>query len=147
MENSLSGLVIALTIVALFSTSMVSYIALFPVEQGVTLSDSASRTAYAIMSNNTDAGTTATLTNLNNATASSFDQWDITTGFMGSNAIKQSQKTGISGYTSNIFAQLSVMALLVFGSGSPIVYALSVITLLALGYGTYTIIKFVRQGQ
>jgi hypothetical protein len=147
MEDSLKGTILVLALIALFSTSIISYISLFPVEQGVSYSDATSNSAFLSMQNNTDIGSQATLTSLQNNTSSSFDQWDITVGYMGSNAIKQTTKTGISGYVTNVFSQMQIMARLIFGSGSPIVYALTILSVIAAGWIIYIIIAFIRSGK
>lgn len=147
MEDSLKGLIITLATIALFTTSMLSYIALFPQEQGISFSDTAGNNAYLVVQNNTDVGTQTILTTMNNNSQTAFNQWDITVGFMGSNTVKQTSASGVSGYVSNIFTQLTLMATMLFGTGSPIVYALAVISLVSLGTIIYVVIKFVRQGQ
>lgn len=147
MEDSFKGLLITLTIVGLFITAILSFIVLFPQEQGVPITDLKSEDAYLTINNSKDFNQDVTLNNIQNSSQNAFNEWDITQGFMGSNTIKQGASTNVNSYTSNIFAILQVMATKLFGSGSPIVYAIGVILSLSLIVIIYMIYTLVRQGR
>lgn len=147
MENSLKGLLVSLTLIALFTTSILSFIAIFPQEQGVTFDDLRSNNTYFAIRNNTDFGTESQLTRIYNDTDSAFNQWDITQGYMGSNAIKQSSSANAKEFKTNILSTLILIATKLFNANSPIVYAISVIGVLSSALVTYLVIKFVRQGE
>lgn len=147
MEDSLKGLLISLTIIGLFATSMLSFIVLYPQEQGVEFSDLQSADAYLTVNNSRDLQLDTRLSSINNQTESSFNEWDITQGYMGSNTIKQSSSSSMKTYNSNIFSMLSMIATKLFGANSPIVYAITVIFALSISVIVYFVIKFVRQGQ
>lgn len=147
IEDSLKGVLTTIAIIALFSTSILNYILVAPIEQGIFFTDAASNNAYTVIQNNTDVGSQATLTTLNNNSQTAFNQWDITVGFMGSNAVKQTSATGVSGYGRNLFSQIILIGTLIFNSGSPIVYALTTISLLSIGWITYVVIAFIRSGR
>jgi len=144
MENSLKGVLVAITIIGLFITCILNFIVLFPQEQGVTFTDNQSANAYLIIAQNNDTGIVNNLQTVNNQTGTAFNQWDVTQGFMGSNTIKQSQ-TGIS--PANIFSNLNIIAKQLFTQNSAIVYAIGFFSLLASAYIIYMIIKFVRTGN
>jgi len=150
MEDSLKGVLITLTIIGLFIVSIMSFVVLFPQEQGAAFSSTPDQNNYLIASTltqNAKANLTGQLTNLNNGSSSGFDQWDITQGFMGSNAIKQSTGTGITSYFSIVFTNIRILATQVFGSGSPIIYALVIFSSLGIGFLIYVVIKFIRTGN
>lgn len=147
MEDSLKGVLVTLTVAALFTTCILSFIVIFPQEQGVSFADLQSNTTYLTIQNNTDFGTEAELDTINNQSQSGFDQWDLTEGFMGSNTIKQNADTGVKDLNSNVFSTLLLIAKKLFGTGSPIIYALSILSGLSVAYITYLAIKFARQGQ
>lgn len=119
---------------------------IFPQEQGVTFNNTADQSSYLTIQSNKDLGTETTLANLNNQSDNAFNQWDVTTGFMGTNQLKQGQG-GIKTYSANIFTNLKLIATQLFGANSPILYAIGVIALLSLGYITYLTIKFIRTGN
>jgi hypothetical protein len=146
MEDNIKGILVTLTIIGLFMTAIMNFIVLFPQEQGVTFSDSSDSNSYLIMSQNNDSGTVSSLTSINNQSDSAFNQWDITTGYMGTNQLKQG-KSGIFSMVTNTFSNLGVIASQLFSSGSPIIYALLVMSVLAGGYLTYAFIKFLRTGN
>lgn len=148
MEDSLKGLLVTLTIASLFMTGVLSFITLFPQEQGMTIAQGQDGAAYLVFQNLSQSSTTLSdLGELNNNTNTGFNQWDVTVGFMGSNTVKQASKTGISGYASNLFTNLRIMATTVFGLNSPIIYAIAVFSSLTTGWIIYLIIKFVRTGN
>jgi len=145
MEDSLKGLLVTLTIIALFITCVVNFTIIFPQEQGITFSG-VEGSQYLTMQNMSTDPTTQ-LTTMNNESQTAFDQWDITQGFMGSNSVKQGAKGGATGYTNNIFTNLKIMATQIFGENSPVLYALGVLLSLTTVYLIYLIIKFVRTGN
>ena len=147
MEDSAKGILITITLAMLFITCIVNFLIMFPREQGITFTDTTSGNAYLQMQGLDSYDETQTsLTSLNSKLSNGTDNWDITVGFMGSNAIKQGS-TDIVGSSSNVFKNLRVMAIQVFGANSPIIYVLYVISLLAIGFLIYAIIKFVRSGN
>jgi hypothetical protein len=127
-------------------TAIMNFIVLFPQEQGVTFSDPSDSNSYLVMSQNNDSGTVSSLTSINNQSDSAFNQWDITTGFMGTNQLKQG-KSGIFSMITNTFSNIGIIAGQLFSSGSPIIYALLVMSVLTGGYLTYAFIKFLRTGN
>lgn len=147
MEDSLKGLLITITVIGLFTTAMLYFIVLFPQEEGITFNDLQSNDAYLSMNSSKNIGVDTSLNTIKNSSDSSFNEWDITQGYMGSNAIKQQSSTDIKSYNKNIFSILILMATKVFGANSPIIYALGVMLTLSLIVITYMVIKFVRQGQ
>jgi len=146
MENSLKGILVTLTIVGLFITSILNFIVLFPQEQGVTFDDAKSTHGYLIISQNNDTNTYSNLNTIKNNSEDSFDQWDITQGFMGSNQIAHNQK-GVISMMTGTFNTLKVIATELFTANSPIVYAIIILTILGSTYMVYMIIKFVRTGS
>jgi hypothetical protein len=145
MEDSLKGIYITLIISGLFITSILSFITFFLYEQGVVFINEEDRDAYLEISQNTEVITIGDLNNLSNSTDEAFNQWDITTGFMGTNQLKQSQE-GIQTNRINIFTSLNLMATELFGANSAIIYALGILASAAAGYIVYMTIKWVRTG-
>lgn len=146
MEDSLKGILIALTLFSLFTTSILSFIVIFPQEQGVSFSDLNSNQTYLAIKN-TSLNTLDNLNNIKNKTESGFDGWDITQGFMGSNALKQNSLAGTGDYNTNVWATLTSVANKLFTANSPIMYAILIISTLSGGVLIYYVIKFIRQGQ
>lgn len=144
MENSLKGILVAVTLVGLFTWCIIQFIVLFPQNQGESFSGSA-QDNYLVV-NSTDINNEEQLVVTNNESENAFNEWDITQGQMGSNKIKQGQG-GISGYFKTIYSSLRIMAIQVFGANSPVVYALLIFSTLASGYIVYQIIKFIRIGE
>ena len=150
MEDSLKGLLVTLAMVSLFATSMLSYIVIFPQEQGVSFTDLRSNDVYLSMQNNSNSQLQTQLSSIQSTTQNTTEQWDITQGFMGSNALKQNTLTGSGSsdrINSNIFSILILMATKLFSSGSPIVYSLIVLFILSGSVIIYQVIQFVRQGR
>jgi len=150
MEDSLKGVLIALTISGLFMIAILNFIIMFPQEQGATFSDAPSQYNYLTTAGNVQNASndmTDQLVDINNNTEKGFNQWDITVGFMGSNAVKQASSTGIKGYFSLIFNNLSILVTQVFGANSPVLYALAVLMSLGTAYLIYMVIKFIRTGN
>lgn len=143
MENSVKGILVTATIIGLFITCILNFIVLFPQEQGVTFTGEEQQ-GYLVMANHTDT-TLTDLQNTNNQSENAFDQWDVTTGFMGTNQIKQGQG-GIKTSITNTGNTLKIMATQLFGANSPIVYTILILLTLATGYLVYAVIKFVRTG-
>jgi hypothetical protein len=144
VEDSLKGILVTITIIGLFMTAILNFIILFPQEQGVIFTDSPSANDYLTISQvNIDSG--ASLSLINNQSTDAFNQWDITTGFMGSNQIKQGQG-GITKQMKSLFSNLKILATQVFGSGSPIIYTLGILLTLSIIYLGYALYKFVRTG-
>jgi type II secretory pathway pseudopilin PulG len=146
IEDSFKGLLVTLTIIALFTTSILSFITLFPQEQGVSFNSLRENDAYLTISQ-MDLNTTESLSTIRNNSESAFNEWDITQGYMGTNTIKQGSSSGVKGYNNNIFSTIKLMASKVFGSNSPFVYAIGVLLTLSISVITYMIYKLVRQGQ
>jgi len=137
---------VTLTLASLFIISILSFITLFPQEQGISITSAKDADSYLVMQSETN---TVLLDNVNiiqNQTSEGFNQWDITQGFMGSNTLKQTSGTGIKAYATNLFNTLTIIATQLFGANSPIVYAIGVFSVLALGYIIYVVIKFIRTG-
>lgn len=145
MENSLKGILVTVTIIGLFMTAILSFIVLFPQEQGITFSGAGQHGYLTIAQTNTTSVENS-LTSINNQSTNAFNQWDITQGFMGSNQLKQSQ-TSIFSMVTGVFTNLNIIATELFGQGSPILYALGILSLLASGYLIYAIILWVRTGR
>ena len=147
MDEGLKGVLVTLTLASLFVMSMLSFITLFPQEQGIIFTNNADSDRYLVMENITDTEIINTLTTIHNQTEVGFNQWDDTQGFMGSNTIKQTSGTGITSYAKNLFSTLTVIATELFGSNSPVVYAMGVFSVLAGAYIIYLIITFIRTGR
>ena len=150
MEDSLKGILVTLTIAGLFIIAILNFIIMFPQEQGASFSDAPSQNNYLIMNASAQDMQTdidSQLASNNNGTSDGFDQWDITQGYMGSNTLKQTSGSGITSYFSIITSNLRILATQVFGSNSPIIYVLAVLTALGIGYLIYAVIKFVRTGS
>lgn len=146
MEDNLSGILITVTLASLFITSILGYIVLFPQEQGVSFSDLESNNTYLTISQ-VNVSTESYLSSIDTETTKGFDQWDITQGFMGSNAIKQGSLSSTKSYTTNLFSVVKLLATKLFQANSPIVYAIMIISSLAGGVLIYYTIRFVRQGS
>ena len=145
MENSLKGIIVAITIIALFITAILNFIVIFPQEQGVTF-EGKSEDGYLKMYENNNTGIVSDLNSIENKTDDAFNQWDVTTGFMGTNQLKQGQ-SGVKATSKNIFTNIKIIATELFGQGSPILYGIAVISILSSIYIGYMIIKFVRTGS
>lgn len=146
MDESLKGILITVTVISIFITAILNFIVIFPQEQGVSFSG-ASQAGYLTVANNTDLGTQSSLELINNQSSSGFNEWDITQGFMGSNALKQQSSSGIKSYTNNIFTNLKIIATQLFGANSPIVWVIGVLLALSISYLIYAIIAFIRTGK
>jgi len=148
MEDSLKGILTTLTIAGIFITAILSFIFLFIQGQGTTFPDTPSQDNYLVatqLAQTTETGITQQLSTSNNASKTGFDQWDITLGQMGSNAIKQS--TGITGNFMFIMSSIKTLAIQVFGMNSPVVTVLGILILLGIGYLLYALIQWVRTGR
>lgn len=150
MEDSLKGILVTLTIAGLFIVAILNFAVMFPQEQGASFSDEPSQNNYLTTSANVQSmqnNVNSQLTSNNNASTEGFNQWDITQGFMGSNTIKQTSSGGISSYFSLIFNNLKILATQIFGSNSPVLYVLTVLMTLGIGYLIWAVYKFVRTGN
>jgi len=150
MEDSLKGILVTLTIAGLFIVAILNFVVMFPQEQGASFSDEPSQNNYLTTSANVQSmqnNVNSQLTSNNNASTEGFNQWDITQGFMGSNTIKQTSSGGISSYFSLIFSNLKILATQIFGSNSPVLYVLTVLMTLGIGYLIWAVYKFVRTGN
>jgi hypothetical protein len=150
MEDSLKGSLIALVLSGIFITAILSFIVLFPQEQGVVFSDPSSQSDYLVVNQtayNLVTDTTSQLGSLNNATSDAFNQWDVTVGFMGSNTMKQSSAGGITTMVKKVFSTLITLATQIFGANSAVIYVLGILLLAALSYSTYQFFTFVRTGR
>jgi hypothetical protein len=147
MEEGLKGVLITLTLASLFVMSILSFITLFPLEQGIVFTNNADNDVYLIMENTSNTEVINSLTTIQNSTEIGFNQWDVTQGFMGSNTIKQTSGTGITSYAKNLFSTLTIIATQLFGANSPVVYAIGVFSVLAGAYIIYLIITFIRTGR
>jgi hypothetical protein len=150
MEDSLKGSLIALVLSGIFITAILSFIVLFPQEQGVVFSDPSSQSDYLVVNQtayNSVTDTTSQLGSLNNATSDAFNQWDVTVGFMGSNTMKQSSAGGITTMVKKVFSTLITLATQIFGANSAVIYVLGTLLLAALSYLTYQFFTFVRTGR
>lgn len=148
MEDSLKGSLWALTIIGLFITAIFSFIVIFPQEQGVTFSGGNQHTYLTINETATNSyqSTVTNLEAIEDSSNSAYNDWDITVGFLGTNPIKQGSSNNVKSYSANIMGTLKTIATQIFGSGSPVIYALTVITTFIAGYLIYVFIKFVRTG-
>jgi hypothetical protein len=119
MEDSLKSLLITTTIILIFITCILNFIVLFPQEQGITFSDNQSQIAYLEIGGINNTGEQS-LNILSNSSNSAFNTWDVTTGFMGSNSMKQGQ-SGVKTSIFQIFDSLLIISKQLFTSNSPIV--------------------------
>lgn len=147
MDDSIKGILVTLTIVGLFMSSILSFIIIFPEEQGVTFGNLEDQDNYLFI-NNTNIETIPRLTALQNQSNQAYNEWDVTTGFMGTNQIKQSQG-GLTSLLTNTFDNFISLAKKVFGSeqNNAIVYALTIFSSLFGSYLIYMFYKFVRTGR
>lgn len=146
MDYSLRNILITATVSLLFITCILNFIVLFPEEQGVTFDDTQSQNGYLTIQNNTDLGTQNQLSSIENQTTGAFNDWDVTQGFMGSNTIKQGQ-TSVGGTITQVFTSLRIIAVELFTSNSPIIYAIGIFTTLAGIILIYAVYSFVRTGK
>ena len=146
LEDSVKGFLVTMTIIGIFITAILSFIVLFPQEQGVTFTDSSENSVYLTINDSKDLGLQNTLTTIDNSTTSGFDNWDITQGFMGSNTIKQGSSENVKAYSNNIFATLKTLATQVFGANSPVLWVIATLLVLSGSYLTYLVIKWIRTG-
>jgi len=145
MEDSLKGILTTFVLASLFAMAILSFITLFPTEQGIVFTGSDSQ-AYLIMENATDTGIVTQLSSIQNQSQGAFNAWDVTQGFMGSNQMKQSG-TGIFSFVTSLFSTLTIIAKQLFGWNSPVVYVIGVFSVLAISYVVYLLYKFVRTGN
>ena len=147
MDDSIKGVLIMVTVISLFITSILSFITLFPQEQGYTFSSSENNT-YLTVQDLTDTTTTSSyLDSVKNSSDSSFDNWDITVGYMGSNSMKQGTKTSINSYSTSIFSTLKIIATQLFGKNSPVLYVIAILLSLSISVIVYLTYKFIRTGN
>jgi len=147
MDDSIKGVLIMVTVISLFITSILSFITLFPQEQGYTFSSSENNT-YLTIQDLTDTTTTSSyLDSVKNSSDSSFDNWDITVGYMGSNSMKQGTKTSINSYSTSIFSTLKIIATQLFGKNSPVLYVIAILLSLSISVIVYLTYKFIRTGN
>lgn len=147
MEDSLKGVLVTVTMISVFIMSILSFITLFPQEQGVIFSSGSDNQTYLTMQTEANTGALTNLQTIENQTTIGFNQWDVTQGFMGSNTVKQTSGTGIKAYASNLFSTLTIIATELFGANSPIVYVIGVLAVLAAGWLVYVVVQFVRTGR
>lgn len=145
MEDSLKGFLVTATMITIFITAVLSFITLFPQEQGVSFSGRENST-YLVMQTQSRQNITSTLSTIENDTGNGFDQWDITQGFMGSNQIKQITSKNTKTYKTNIFSTIQIIATELFGANSPVIWVILVLSGLAGSYLIYLAIKNIRTG-
>ena len=146
MEDSLRGTLVALTYIGVFIMAIIGFITFFPQGQGVTFSG-ADNDSYLIVQNNTNMNVNQQLTTISNQTEDAFNQWDVTSGFMGSGTMKQTSGTGITSYFKLVTTSVSAMATQLFGMNSPIVIAMGIFISAGIGYLIWLAYKFVRTGN
>lgn len=146
MEDSLKGFLVSATLIMMFITAVLSFIVIFPQEQGVSFTDSRSNSTYLVVEGQTEQNLTTTLDTIDNNSKTGFNNWDITQGYMGSNNLKQVSSKSTQDYKTSIFSVLLIIATQLFGSNSPIVWAIRVLLALAGTYLLYLVIKNVRTG-
>lgn len=152
MNDSLKGLLVTFVLASLFITSILSFITVFPQEQGVSFSSSQDNSSYLVIQGQIDTGTENNLNSIDNSTSTGFNEWDVTQGFMGSNTLKQSSGTNIKSYSTNIFSTLNIISNQLFsaygtGSNNPILYVIGIFAILAGTIITFLVIKWVRTGN
>ena len=147
MENSVKGVLVTLTLAFIFMTSILSFIVIFPQEQGMTFTGQ-DQASYLVAQNSSNSSTiTSDLNRIQNATDSNFDSWDITVGFMGSNSMKQGSKASITSYNANMFSTLKTIATQLFTKNSPIVWVIGVLSTMVISYLIFLFVQFVRSGR
>ena len=145
MEDSLKGFLVTATMITIFITAILSFVTLFPQEQGVSFTERENST-YLVIQAQSRQNVTSTLSTIENDTGNSFDQWDITQGFMGSNQIKQITSKNTKTYKTNIFSTIQIIATELFGANSPVIWVILVLSGLTGSYLIYLAIKNVRTG-
>jgi hypothetical protein len=147
VENSVKGVLVTLTLAFIFMTSILSFIVIFPQEQGMTFTGQ-DQASYLVAQNSSNSSTiTSDLNRIQNATDSNFDSWDITVGFMGSNSMKQGSKASITSYNANMFSTLKTIATQLFTKNSPIVWVIGVLSTMVISYLIFLFVQFVRSGR
>lgn len=150
MAENLVDLLKANALILLFTLCIMSFIFLLPIQQGFTFSSEQDNNTYLFMNytaSSIGGNATTKLTNYDNATSQGYTDWDITVGFMGSNAMKESTSFGIRDYFKYASSQVKNIAVNTFGSNSPIVQAISFFIALNFIILTIVVIKFLRSGQ
>ena len=145
MEDSLKGFLVTATMITIFITAVLSFVTLFPQEQGVSFTERENST-YLVIQAQSRQNVTSTLSTIENDTGNGFDQWDITQGFMGSNQIKQITSKNTKTYKTNIFSTIQIIATELFGANSPVIWVILVLSGLTGSYLIYLAIKNVRTG-
>lgn len=147
MDDSLKGLLVTVTIIGLFITSIINFTILFPLEQGVVFTGQ-DNDGYLTLNNSILRDTNTNLQALDNQSTNAYNEWDVTTGFMGTNQIKQGQG-GLKNQITSTFSNINTMRKVLFGdeSNSAIKYAILTMSTLAFVYLTYSLYQFVRTGR
>lgn len=140
------GVLIAITIIGLFMTAVINFIVVFPDALNMEFMTQADSNAYLMIQGSNNNQTQQELQTLQANESKAFNEWDVTTGFMGSNQLKQNQgQVGIS--ASNIFLNLGNIAGLLWNQSPVVVYVLGTLTLLVSIYIGYLIVQFIRSGR
>lgn len=145
MEDSMKGLLVSLGLLSLFIMGILNFIVYFPQEQGVTFDNDSK---YLETINITNYQVSSSLANISNSTFTSYDEWDLEVGWMGSNTQKGSTGTIVE-YKDNIFTVLTSLAEQVFSTKEGVHPVLYVIGTLGAMVGIYIIflaIKLARSG-
>jgi hypothetical protein len=156
MERSVKGIYWTVILTGILIIATINFITLFPMEQGVTF-DGADQDSFLAISESNDTGVVSDINLISNESNNAFDDWDVTTGFMGTNQIKQSQGStgGLTSSSVGLVGRIKIIAEELFTSQdtdgnkevSPIVWAIGVIGL-ALGvYMFYLGYQFIRSGN
>lgn len=144
MEDSLKGVLVALTLIGLFIISVVNFIFLFPQEQGFVFEQNKSDDVLELKKK-VSPDLLGNLEKNKNITENAYSQWDITEGFMGSNQLKNSQNS-LGTMIRETFSNFLAFSSLLFGRESPFSYALIILSSMSLGYLFYLFIKWIRTG-
>ena len=147
MADDLKGMLVAFTLAALFTMAVFNFVTLFPQEQGYSFSTGNDNQTYLLIQSEANTQSQEQLISIGNQTSKGFDEWDVTQGFMGSNTIKQTSKSGVLSYATSTFDTLRIVATQLFGENSPILYVIGAFAVLASGYILYLVIQFVRTGR
>lgn len=147
MEDTLKGMIITGTLIGIFILAIVNFSVGFPVDQGVSFNNSQKYLSFQSLN---DEVTPDSLRNIQNQSDSSFKDWDVTVGFMGTNQIKDN-KGGIVGLISGVISNMKTMASYVFStttsSDHPVMQVFVLLTLMATIYGGYMVSQLIRTGR
>ena len=148
MQDSAKGLFITITLIFIFIMAILNFITLFPSEQGVnvTLNEDENSHSFQVAQQNV-VNPSPYIEGMQNDTDEGYKEWDITEGFMGSNTIKQTSKTGIKTQIGMIYYSLKSIATDLFGDNSPVIVVFGILFSAIMVIIFYYAFKWIRTGS